>query len=184
MPHQRVKKTRIKECGTKATTRKASKFGFGCLHVGRARASPEPNGVVFAGAGNELVGSPSEWILVKGKQKFKTVSTKTSSVFPLKQIVEKPVWIQSLPGKNVPHLRVKKTRTKESGTKATTRNASASKAKLASGKLSVFDENRSVPRKPACSGRAGKPFEGLGQKSTRKAPRSLHGNLSTSLSQS
>ena len=38
----------------------ASEFGFGCLRVGRARASPDPNGVVFAGAGDELVGSPSE----------------------------------------------------------------------------------------------------------------------------
>ena len=37
-----------------------SEFGFGWLHVGRARASPEPNGVVFAGAGDELIGSPSE----------------------------------------------------------------------------------------------------------------------------
>ena len=39
-----------------------SEFGFGCLHVGRARASPEPNGVVFAGAGDKLVGSPNKWI--------------------------------------------------------------------------------------------------------------------------
>ena len=42
-----------------------SEFGFGCLHVGRARVSPEPNGVVFAGAGDGLIGSPSEWITVK-----------------------------------------------------------------------------------------------------------------------
>ena len=31
-----------------------SEFRFGCLRVGRARASPEHNGVVFAGAGDEL----------------------------------------------------------------------------------------------------------------------------------
>ena len=37
-----------------------SEFGFGCLHVGRARASPEPNGVVFAGASDEPTRSPSE----------------------------------------------------------------------------------------------------------------------------
>ena len=37
-----------------------SEFGFGCLHVGRARASPDPNGVVFAGAGDKLIGSLSE----------------------------------------------------------------------------------------------------------------------------
>ena len=59
-----------------------SEFGFGCLHVGRVRASPETNGVVFAGAGDELIGSPSEWILVKGNNKNKTVSTKIPPVSP------------------------------------------------------------------------------------------------------
>ena len=39
----------------------------------------------------------------------------------------------------------------------------AMQAKLANGKFSVFNVNRSVPRKPASSGRAGKPFERLGQ---------------------
>ena len=37
-----------------------SKFGFGCLNVGRAQASPGHNGVVLAGAGYELMGSPNE----------------------------------------------------------------------------------------------------------------------------
>ena len=63
----------------------------------------------------------------------------------------------------MPHQHVKKTRIKECGTKSTTRKASSSKANLANGKLSVLNVNRSVPRKPARSGRAGKPFEGLDQ---------------------
>ena len=44
----------------------------------------------------------------------------------------------------------------------------AMQVKLANGKFSVFNVNRSVPRKPASSGRAGKPFEGLGQNSHEK----------------
>ena len=46
----------------------------------------------------------------------------------------------------------------------------AMQAKLANGKFRVFNVNRSVPRKPASSGRAGKPFEGLGQ-NLHKKPR-------------
>lgn len=136
---------------------------------------------MFAGAGNELVRSPSEWILVKGNRKNKTASTKTSPVSHTKQAAKKPVWIEKLSVKNVPHLRVKKmTWIKDCGTKATTRKAndtesislptrfskkpvSASTANLANGKLSVLNVNRSVPRKPARSSRAGKPFEGLDQ---------------------
>ena len=72
----------------------------------------------------------------------------------------------------------KVTRTKECGTQTATKKTgetesvnspsgcsekpvSALQANLVNGKLSVFKENRSVPRKPACSGGAGKPFEGL-----------------------
>ena len=62
-----------------------SEFGFGCLHVGRARASPVSNGVVFAGAGDELIGSPEEWITVKRNKKNKTVSKKIPPVSPSKQ---------------------------------------------------------------------------------------------------
>ena len=138
-----------------------SEFGFGCLHVGRARASPEPNGVVFAGAGDELVGSLSEWILVKGNRKIKTASTKTLPVSPPKQVAKKLAWIDNLSGENVPRQRVKKTRIKECGNKTTTKKASVSKANLANGKLSVLNVNRSVPGRPASSGRAGKPFEVL-----------------------
>ena len=61
-----------------------SDFGFGCLHVGRARASPVPNGVVFAGAGDELIGSPEERITVKRNKKNKTVSKKIPPVYPPK----------------------------------------------------------------------------------------------------
>ena len=102
----------------------------------------------------------------------------------------------------MPHLRVKKmTRIKECGTKATTRKTnetesinlptrfskkpvSASKANLANGKLSVLNVNRSVPRKPACPGRAGKPFEGLDQiytKSPEEPSREPHNTTVTIL---
>ena len=102
---------------------------------------------------------------------------------PPKQVVKNPVWIENLSGKNVPRQRVKKmTRTKECGTKATTRKAPASKSNLANGKLSVFNVNRSVPRKSAPSGRTGKPFEGLDQiytKSPKEPSREPHNTTVT-----
>ena len=77
---------------------------------------------MFARASGESVGSPSKWILVKGKQKNKTMSTKTSPVSSTKQVAKKPVWIEKLSGKNVPGRRVKKvTQIKECGTQASTR---------------------------------------------------------------
>ena len=85
-----------------------SEFGFGCLHVGCARALPEPNEVVFAGAGDELIGSLSEWILVKGKNKNKTVSKKIPPVSPPNQASKRPVWLKKLSNKNVPRLHAKK----------------------------------------------------------------------------
>ena len=85
-----------------------SDFGFGCLHFGRARASPVPNGVVFAGAGDELIGSPEEWITVKRIKKDKAVSKKIPPVSPQKQASKRPVWLEKLVKKKMPRLRAKK----------------------------------------------------------------------------
>ena len=61
---------------------------------------------------------------------------------------------------------------------------SAIKTKLAISKFSVFKVNRSVPRKPASFGRAGKPFEGLVQmhmKSPKEPSREPHNTTVTIL---
>ena len=59
-----------------------------------------------------------------------------------------------------------------------TEKVSAATAKLATDKISVFNENRSMPRKPRKTGRAGKPLEGLVQldkpRGTFKEPTQHH----------
>ena len=86
----------------------------------------------------------------------------------------------------------KVTRIKECGTQAATKKTNetesvhspagcskkpvfAMQAKLANGKFRVFNVNRSVPRKPASSCRAGKPFEGLDQNLHEKSQGAFEG---------
>ena len=140
-------------------------FGLGFLHVGE-QASPVTHGIVLAGANNAPIGRPDKWILVQESnkikspsKKIKTASTKTSSST---QVPNKPAWIRSLSKGFEPPQRVKTTRTNKRVAKVTTGNVPAASAKLATGNISVFNDTGSVPRKPARSGRAGTPLEGLG----------------------
>ena len=81
-----------------------------------------PNGVVFIGAGNKLIGSPNKWITVKRNNKNKTVFKTNPPVSPPKQAPKRPVWLEKPSKKNVPRLRAKKmTRTVEIRSKATIR---------------------------------------------------------------
>ena len=78
-------------------------------------------------------------------------------------------------GTQIATKKTDKTESVHSPSGCSAKPVSALQAKLANGKLSVFNVNRSVPRKPASSGRAGKLFEGLGQNSHEKPQEAFKG---------